>query len=131
MTNVNEKDARELESSIPDKSVEESNVDDTHKCVPESKPNEGKRNPQPFVSKIDWDKIHASNITPETFKQRKAYLWEAVRQAIYIADTRADVFILVAEWNRNNKPRIPGKQLIREIRSTLNEWRNKFQYDSP
>lgn len=122
MTNTNEKDPRELGSSIPDKGVEESNLDDTQKDAADRKPDEGKKETQQPIHTVGRKRLQAPNITPEVIGQWKAYIWRAILEAIHISYNTIDMYILVKEWNTRNNPRIPELELDEIIRSTLDRW---------
>lgn len=131
MINESENDNKELKVLEPQGDVVKSPSGENHRDVLGPKPNEARGERQKFLPVVDPDRLHAPHITPDVAAQWKPYLWQAIRFAIYDAATRADVFILVSEWNTGNNPRIPMKRLIQEIRETLNCWDNKFRFGKP
>lgn len=123
MANENGKDPWELEPSRPHSNAGKSNSDEAKKDIEEPKPDEAEKDPCELEPGIDRDRLYSPNITPEVPKNEwKDYILQAAREAIHIAETRGQVYMLVRQWNVNNKPRVPELDLARLIEWALDTW---------
>lgn len=77
---------------------------------------------------IDTDAIDADNIKPEIPKDLwDSFLWEAVRAAIPVSNTKEDVIRKVKLWNTHNNPQIPETELVRKVLWALRAWDSPFK----
>ena len=131
MTSKNESNPSELEPNGSDKSVEQSNVENTQKHVSVPKPGEDKEKTQQLIYGTIPSRLRSPNITPKVVGQWKPYLWRAILEARQISGTTLDVHKFVSEWNTRNKPRIPELELVDEIDASLKRWGIRFyRYES-
>ncbi len=74
------------------------------------------------------DDIDAENINPEVSKELwDTLVWQAVRSAIEVSQTKEEVFRRVKQWNTKNDPQLPEKELIQKIIWALRKWDTKFR----
>ena len=128
MTDEDERDPWELEPSRPHSNAGKSNSDEIQKDAEEPKPDEAEKDPRELEPGMDRDRLYSPNITPEVLKvQWKDYILQAAREAIHIAETRGQVYMLVRQWNKDNKPRISELDLARLIEWALDTWAPQFK----
>ena len=111
MVNEPNKNAWELESGKPQRNAEE------------PKPDEAEKSPWELESGIDRGRLYSPNITPEVPKNEwKNYILQAAREATHIAETRGQVYMLVRQWDEDNKPRVSALDLARLTEWALDTW---------
>lgn len=74
------------------------------------------------------DEIDAENINPEVPKELwDSLVWQAIRTAIDVSQTKEEVLRKVKQWNNKNNPRLPEKELIQKVIWALHNWDTKFR----
>lgn len=128
MANEADKDLWELEHGRPHDDAGKSNSNEPQKDAEEPKPDEAQDNSWDLESGIDRERLYSPNIIPEVPKgQRKNYVLQAAREATHIAETRGRVYMLVRQWNKDNKPQEPALDLAQLIEWALNTWDTPFK----
>jgi len=128
MANEADKDLWELEHGRPHDDAGKSNSDEPQKDAEEPKPDEAEKDAWELEPGIDCSRIYTPNITPDVPKgQHKDYILQAAREAIHIAETRGQVYMLVRQWNKDNEPQEPALDLARLIEWALDTWAPEFK----
>ena len=123
MNNENKRDPWELESGRPHRDIEKFNIDDTQKDAEGPGPEEAQDNPWELEPGREPDRLYSPNITSDVPKSEwKGYVLQAAKEAIHIAETRGQVYMLVRQWNEDNNPRVPALDLARLTEWAINTW---------
>ena len=73
------------------------------------------------------DSLDVENINPEVPKELWDNLvWQAIRAAIDVSDTKQEVLRQVKLWNTKNDPQLPEKELTQKVLWALRKWETKF-----
>jgi len=123
MANDKAKSAWELEHGRPGRDVEKSHSDDAQNNADESNPDEGEKSAWEPEPGIDSSMLYSPNITPTIPKSEwKEYILQAAKEAIHIAETRGQVYMLVRNWDEGNQPRVPALDLAKLTEWAIETW---------
>jgi len=74
------------------------------------------------------DSIDAENISTEIpDESRDGLLWQAIKAAINVSDTKKDVLRKVKLWNTYNDPQLSETELFQKTTWALRKWDSKFR----
>ncbi len=74
------------------------------------------------------DGIDAENINPEVPRGLwDSLVWQAIRAAIDVSDTKQDVIRTVKLWNTSNDPQLPERELVQKTIWAMRKWDTKFR----
>jgi len=79
----------------------------------------------PFEPENDLDCEHITPETPVTLYD--TILWQALRIAIDVSETKADVFRLMTAWNNHNEKKLNEKEVTKKTHWGLVNFDSKFK----
>lgn len=90
--------------------------------------NQTEKDPWELEPGRDPDEIDADNINPEIPRELwDSFLWQAVRAAIDVSNTKEEVIRRVKLWNTHNRPQLPEVSLVRKTLWALKNLDTKFK----
>ena len=79
----------------------------------------------PFELETGLDVEQITPDIPETTWDQ--LVWQALRAAIEISNTKKEVFQLMRDWNGRNDPKLKQANLDKKVIWALANWDNKFR----
>jgi len=78
----------------------------------------------PFALEKGLDSPHITPDIPETTWDQ--VVWQALREAIDLSESKKDVFQLMRDWNDDNDPKLKQASLDKKVLWGLTNWDTKY-----